>query len=130
MIDMVYGIGLDICEISRMRRFVEKGNFVTRYFTEAEREYAKGTSGFRFQSLAGIFAAKEAFVKALGTGFFDIDLLAVEIQHTEYGQPVYRLSGWAARELNSRGVNNCHLSISHDGDTAMAFAILETQNAV
>lgn len=113
------GIGTDICGIERMKKTKEA--FRKKCFTQAEREYA----GERSDSLAGIFAAKEAFVKALGTGFSVFDFHAIEILHTEAGAPYYHLSGWAREAAEKLGAKNILLSISHDNGSAIAFCVIE-----
>ena len=116
---MLMGIGTDICSIERIARTAD--SFRQRCFTQAEREYAGG----RPERLAGCFAAKEAFVKALGTGFSVFDFHAIEILHTEVGAPYYRLTGWAKESAEKLGVKRVHLSISHDNGSAIAFCVVE-----
>jgi len=116
---MIVGIGTDICEIKRIER--TKDAFRSRFFTPAELEYAGG----RAERLAGAFAAKEAFVKALGTGFEVFELTSIEILHDDRGAPHYRLSGWAEEAAKSRGIERVFLSISHDFGTAIAFCVAE-----
>lgn len=116
---MTIGVGLDICEIGRMAKMLEKETFLQRYFTEEEIAYIHSRGQNAAATLAGIFAAKEAAAKALGTGIA-FDLKDVSVVHSEAGMPQYRLSGKAA-ELG----NGCHffLSISHDGGIAGAVCI-------
>jgi holo-[acyl-carrier protein] synthase len=118
---MITGIGMDVCEIARMEQLRTMTRFSERFFTEAEVEYirTKGRNGA--QTMAGMFAAKEAFSKAMGTGL-DFDLKEVEIGHDEAGKPEYRFSG----ALISRTEGEIfHLSISHDGGIAAAFCVRE-----
>ncbi len=102
----MYSIGTDIVKISRIEKSVKSDHFLKRVFTQKEREYAK-----KAESLAGIFACKEAYLKALGTGI-DRPLNEIEILHTEKGKPYVN------------GVDNCDVSISHDGEYAIAAAII------
>ncbi len=102
----MFKIGTDIVKISRMEKSLEITSFKTSVFTENEIEYCKKTENF-----AGIFAAKEAYFKALGTGITK-KLKSIEILHNEEGKPY----------LN--GVSDCDVSISHDGDYAVAAVIL------
>ena len=121
---MIRGLGCDLCAISRMEKIMADGRFLHRYFTEGERAYiaarARGA-----QTAAGIFAAKEALVKALGTGFGALSVRDVEIAHDEHGAPCYVLSERVLLALHQRGAQRAFLSISHDGDYAMATAVLE-----
>lgn len=116
---MIYGIGLDVCSIDRISK--NSDSFFRKYYTDYEIEYCN----CRYSSFAGIFAAKEAFVKALGTGFMNTDLKAIEVYHSSAGAPYYRLTGWAEKELMKREIKNSFLSISHDSGIAEAFCILE-----
>ena len=70
---MCRGVGLDVCEISRMEKLAEDERFLNRFFTPEERAYLAERGRNRAQTLAGLFAAKEALLKALGTGIrFDL----------------------------------------------------------
>lgn len=102
----MFKIGIDIVEISRIEKSVQRDSFLKRVFTENEIAYAENA-----QSLAGIFAAKEAYFKALGTGI-TFPLTDIEILHNENGKPYIN------------GKEKCDLSISHDGGIAAATVIL------
>lgn len=117
---MILGIGTDICGVDRLKK--TKDSFRKRCYTQQELEYAGGKP----ERLAGMFAAKEALVKALGTGFQVADLHAVEVFHNENGAPYYRLSGWAKDSAEKLGVRHAFLSISHDNGNAIAFCVLES----
>lgn len=108
-------------EIARMRRACEKALFCRRCFTEREWEQAKG----RAESLAGYFAAKEAMAKALGTGFRQFDLHAIEVEKDELGKPSIRLHGQAKRMAEEKKIAHIHLSISHEREVAVAFVVAE-----
>ncbi len=120
---MIRGLGCDLCAISRMEKIMADGRFLHRYFTEEERAYiaarARGA-----QTAAGIFAAKEALVKALGTGFGSLAPADVEITHDASGAPAYLIKKTRSA-LQARGAQSAFLSVTHDGDYAMATAILE-----
>jgi len=118
---MYKGIGLDLCEISRMEKMVENAHFLQRYFTEEEIRYIQSRGAHRAESLAGIYAAKEAFSKAMGTGIC-FDLREVEIRHGENGEPCYALHGETAEKTKGEGFL---LSISHDGGIAGAVCLRE-----
>lgn len=116
---MILGIGTDICGVDRIGR--SKDSFRNRCYSQTEREYAGGNP----ERLAGMFAAKEAFVKALGTGFQVMDFYAIEILHNDAGAPYYHLTGWAKEALEQLGAGKTFLSISHDNGNAIAFCVLE-----
>ena len=118
---MCKGLGFDLCEIGRMEKQLGKEAFLRRYFTDGEIEYIRRKGKGAAQTLAGLFAAKEAFAKALGTGIV-CDLREIGIIHDEAGRPAYSLTGKAA-ELG--GGDRFLLSISHDGGTAGAVCIRE-----
>lgn len=110
-------IGIDIAEISRIKKAVESEAFVKRVFTAAECEYCKGKPRPEL-SYAGIFCAKEAAVKALGCGFSGgIVPTDIEVEHDVCGAPRLSVGGAAARLVEGCDIS---LSISHDGAYAVA----------
>lgn len=114
---MILGTGVDITEVSRLRKAVEKwGNdFLLRVFTKEELENAK-TRGSLYQHLAGRFAAKEAIFKAMGDA--KLNWRDVQILNDKEGKPCCRI-------LNGRGKKiDVHISISHVKTYATAFAIV------
>ncbi|MCL2555719.1 MAG: holo-ACP synthase [Firmicutes bacterium] len=106
-------IGTDLINIERIKKAVESEYFLINTFSKNEIEYAKSRKDY-FESLAGIFAAKEAVLKATGTGIVDLRLNKIEILHNEKGQPYHR--------LNSDKLVN--VSISHDSGFAIAVAMI------
>jgi len=117
---MIRGVGLDLCEVSRMEEAISHPRFLERIFSESEREYLKSKGSAAAQTAAGLYAAKEAWLKARGTGIDSLALSQVEIAHGPQGQPYYRLNGrYADTDLTA------HLSISHDAGIAAAVCILE-----
>ena len=122
---MIKGIGLDLCSIRRMEALVAEGRFLTRYFTPQERAYILAKNQAAAESAAGIFAAKEAFLKAIGTGLGGASLTEIEVAHTPLGQPVLQLTGKALATL---GEGRAWVSITHEGDMAAATVIIESQN--
>lgn len=122
---MILGIGVDLCAISRMQGHVGEGRFLQRYCTGQEAEYILGRGPNAAQSLASCFAAKEAFAKALGSGVDGFSLSEVEVVHDEVGAPSYVLHGRALEAAHRLGVKRMWLSLSHEGDMAAAFAVLE-----
>ena len=112
----VRGVGIDLCGIDRMRPHLE-GRFLEKYFTEQEAAYIRARGASAAQSMAGIWAVKEAVLKALGTGIA-FPLRDIEVCHTEAGQPTVRLHGQAQTYGGSFMV-----SITHEGGMAAAVAV-------
>ena len=130
---MILGIGLDLCEIDRMDKAIERERFLERVYTPAECARIEGAKGVRRGEIAaGTFAAKEAVAKALGTGFAGFFADAIEVLPDALGRPVCRLSGGAlerAAELAGNGGFRVWVSITHEAGTAAAMAILEKREA-
>jgi len=126
---MIAGIGLDLCEIERMKKAIERPHFVDRVFTAAEAARIRVTSDIRRSEIAaGLFAAKEAVSKALGTGLAGIGLSDIEIIPDAAGCPRCALSGKAldrARALCGERFT-VWVSITHEAGIAAATAILES----
>ena len=132
-----WGIGIDLCAVSRMARAIEKAHFFTRVFTENERAYLQGRGRAVGQSAAAMFAAKEAVAKALGTGFaqgvmpWQIEVPRVQggraggVTHEQSGKPGVLLTGAAREKFEQIGGQSILLSLSHEGDTAIAFALIQ-----
>ncbi len=117
------GVGCDLCAVKRMARAIDKAHFYERVFLEQEREYLESRGAGRAQSAAAMFAAKEAVAKALGTGFArGVMPWTIEITH-EGGVPGVHLHGAAQERLTTLGGGRVLLSLSHEGDMAMAFAV-------
>lgn len=113
----VRGVGVDLCSIDRMQALLDSGHSLRRMFTEEEQAYIRSKGVSAAQTMAGLFAAKEAVLKALGAGL-TIPMTDIVITHTELGQPEAALQGKAAE----RG-GRILLSISHEDGTAAAFAV-------
>ena len=94
---MIRGLGCDLCAIGRMEEIIHDGRFLRRYFTENEQKYIWDHVRAA-QTAAGMFAAKEALLKALGVGI-SLPLKDVGVSHTELGQPVYCLTGKAKEAI-------------------------------
>lgn len=125
---MIVGTGLDLVELERMaafrQRWREKG--LRRLFTDAELETCLERVGST-ASLAARFAAKEAFFKALGTGYGRGGAWTdVEIQNDAVGAPSLRLHGHAAELARQKGVVRSHVSLTHTGRAAAAVVTLES----
>ncbi|MBQ9196303.1 MAG: holo-ACP synthase [Clostridia bacterium] len=121
---MIRGLGCDVCAVPRMRETINNPRFLERWFTPYEREYIAARKNAA-QTAAGIFAAKEAFVKALGTGFSGLTPDKVSVRHDENGAPYYDITEAMSGALTKKGAKSTFVSISHDGDIAMAAAVLE-----
>lgn len=119
----LFGIGTDVVEISRMETMKNREAFLARYYTEAEIAYIRGKNNTAAQTMAGIYAAKEAATKAMGTGIA-CPLKDIEVLHRENGLPYYHFSGKAAQLA---GDGKSHLSVSHDGGIAVAFCVIENK---
>lgn len=118
---MIIGIGTDIIEIYRVEKLLDKKAFIDRFFNEGEKEYILSKKA---ESAAGYFAAKEAVVKALGTGFSGINWRDVEIVKVD-SKPIVVLHNRALEIADIKGVKNILISISHCRDYATATAVME-----
>ena len=109
-----------------MDKAIQKAHFYERVFFEEERAYLERKESARAQSAAAMFAAKEAVAKALGTGFIrGVMPWTIEVTHGESGAPGVRLHGAALERMEDIGGQSVHLSLSHEGDSAMAFVVIE-----
>lgn len=114
---MCKGIGLDLCEIARMQKLLDEGRSLRRMFTEEEQAYIIGKGASAAQTMAGMFAAKEAILKAIGTGM-TVPMTDIVISHTALGQPVAALTGQAADFGGT-----VMISITHEAGMAAAMAV-------
>ena len=122
---VIVGHGIDVQDIARIRILLshEEEEFLRVTYTEAERRLGNSPED-REEFFAGRLAAKEAVVKALGTGFAgEISWQQVEILRMDSGQPVARLNGAALREAEALGIRRWLISISHTEAIAFASAI-------
>lgn len=121
------GIGMDLCEIARFERILEKGDgFLRRYYAPEEEAYILSRGRMAAQSAAAMFAAKEAFLKAAGIGIGGgVPLTDVAVAHESSGQPVYALSGRALEKLHAMGAEKAWLSLSHEAGMAAAVCVIE-----
>ncbi len=121
----IIGHGIDVTPIARIARMVaDHGEaFLTRVFSDAERQYALGRKR-QNEHLAARFAAKEAVLKALGTGWSNgIGWTDVEVTLEPSGAPGVKLHNRAAEIASKMGVREWHLSLTHTEEIAMASAI-------
>lgn len=123
---MIYGMGTDICAVARMARLLERygERVVGRILTSAERaDFDRNKHPERF--LARRFAAKEAFSKAMGTGFRSpVTLHNVGVGHDRRGKPLLEYAPALAAVIDARALR-AHVSITDERDFAVAFVILE-----
>lgn len=119
-------LGNDIIEIERIRQAIERSSsFVERVYTPHEIDYCESRNKGRYESFAGIYVAKEAFIKALGTGMRHGSWQDIEIYHDELGAPLIRLQDTFKNIYETLGYTNIHVSISHCKEYAMSTVILE-----
>ena len=125
---MIVGTGIDIVAIARFRDVLERqgDRFIQRVFTAAEQEYCGGRRD-PVPHYAARFAAKEAFLKALGTGWAGgIRWQDVEILREPGAAPMVRVHGLAATIAEERGVRVMQVSLSHSDEAAVATVLLES----
>jgi holo-[acyl-carrier protein] synthase len=122
---MILGIGTDIAEVVRIAKSIENDLFKKRIFSETEIAYCNIKTN-KAENYAARFAAKEAFLKALGTGLRgDITINEIEIVNDELGKPSILLLGNTAEYLSGKNIKHIHVSLSHTKDMAMATVVLE-----
>lgn len=122
---MIKGTGIDIVEISRIERSLKNPKFVERIFTKQEQDYCDGRKNLASSSYAVRFAAKEAVVKAFGTGMVGGTWKDIEVLCNDSGAPHVKLHGYFAYIATKRKIYNIFISLSHSKDCAVAQAILE-----
>ena len=124
---MILSIGIDIVEVYRIAETLARTpRFAERVFTDAERVYCDAKGAAAAQSYAGRFAAKEAFLKALQTGWRGkITWHDIEIVSGDQGVPSLQISGEALDLFKKTGASRMHISISHTSEHAVAQVIFE-----
>ena len=125
---MILGTGVDIAEVPRIRESIERfgDRFLRRVFTEGEVRYCEHKAT-RYESFAARFAAKEAGMKALGTGWSrGVRWRDIEVANAPSGKPTLNLMGVARDIADRMGVKNISLSITHSGNLALAQVIFES----
>jgi holo-[acyl-carrier protein] synthase len=120
--------GVDLVEISKFKEILQRhGQFVSDIFTERERAYC-GSMKDPYPHLAGRFAAKESYLKALGTGMsgsgIDSIFQEIEVIPAASGKPGISVRGWAEKIAKRKKISQCSLSISHTLHYAVATVIL------
>lgn len=122
---MIIGMGIDIVDINRVQRALISPDFRNRVFTEAEQQYCLSKNAQGRASFSGRFAAKEAFLKAIGTGLRRGKLVDIEVVNDELGKPSLQLYNHYKDLMEQMDVKKIHLSISHTKDMAIAQVLLE-----
>ena len=127
---MIISIGIDIIEVGRVRETIARTpRFAERVFTEAERAYCESRGAAAAQHYAARFAAKEAALKALQTGWSGgITWQDIEVSPRESGAPVIVFHGRAHELYRNSGATIAHLSIAHTSEHAIAEVILERRD--
>ncbi len=126
---MIIGLGVDIAEVGRIKAAIERHGetFLRRLYTPAEREYCERFKN-KYERYAGRFAAKEAAMKALGTGWSrGVRWVDVEVVRQRGGRPTVKLHGEAGNIADRLSVKNISLSITHTADQAFAQVIFENE---
>ena len=124
---MIVGTGVDLAEVPRIRASIERfgARFIDRIYTPAEIAYVERKAN-RWERYAARFAAKEAGMKAIGTGWrHGVRWRDFEVANLPSGKPTLRLHGVAARVAEKLGVRNVSLSLTHTAEMGMAHVILE-----
>lgn len=123
---MICGTGIDIIEVARIQKVMERDiGFRDKIFTPGEIEYCESKKN-KYPHYAARFSAKEAFLKAIGTGWrFGIRFADIEVYHDELGKPFIRVYGKAEELLNNEKISKIHVSLSHLKEMATAIVIIE-----
>ncbi|WP_066924534.1 NAD(P)H-hydrate dehydratase [Murdochiella massiliensis] len=116
-------IGIDVVDIARFATGKQGSSFLHRVFTVEERRYIEN-SPHPVETMAGLYAAKEAIGKALGTGIGSIPFHAMEIIHDDTGKPQVRLHGEASKQLKRCCARQAEIAITHDAGVAVAVCVL------
>ena len=125
---MIVGTGIDIAEVPRIAQAIERygDRFLCRIFTEGEIQYCESKAN-RSERYAARFAAKEAAMKALGTGWnHGVRWRDVEVRREPGGRPTVAFHGKAAEFADRLGARHVALSLSHTAEQAIAHVILES----
>ena len=122
---MILGVGIDIVHVGRIHHWESVPGLVERYFHPEEVADARSRGAGESLSLAARFAAKEAFGKALGTGFAGIRLGDIQVVNDPSGRPELVLHGTALARFSAFKGSSVHVSLTHESDNAVAVAIIE-----
>ena len=125
---MILGTGVDLAEVARIRASIERygDRFTRRVFTEGEIAYVERKAN-KYERYAARFAAKEAGMKAIGTGWSSgVKWQDLEVANLPSGRPTLALHGAAGEIATRLGVKVVHLSLTHTSGQALAYVVLET----
>lgn len=122
---MILGLGIDVCAVERMQERIQTDRFLDRCFAPEEKTYIRSRGRGAPDSAAACFAAKEAFLKAMGMGLGAVDLREIVLMHDEKGAPFLVLRGAAKAQANLRGARRMFVSVSHDSGVAAAVVLME-----
>ena len=122
---MIVGIGIDAVKISRLEKWAGDPALLERFFDARELNIVRERGKGMVRSLAARFAAKEAFCKALGTGLAGIALKDIMVLNRQDERPRFHLEGSALAAMKTAGAGQVHLSLTHEGDMALASVVLE-----
>ena len=123
---MIFGLGTDLIEVSRIKKAIERSDsFKRKIFNQVEIDYCDSLSN-PYQSYAARFAAKEAFMKALGTGWRDgLSFNTIYVVNDELGKPSMKLECVAAQLIKKNDISSIHVSLTHIKEIASVTIILE-----
>ena len=124
---MIFGIGTDIIEVKRMEKHLAKNDaLIKKLYTESEQKYCNKGKLTKYQCFAARFAAKEAFFKALGTGYrYGMAFHEIEILNDDLGKPYINPHGKVKQYISDQEIKSIYLSISHVKEMANAFVVIE-----
>lgn len=127
---MIYGIGCDIVKVSRLKTWVQNEKILNRFFCNKELCKENLNQNRLYEHYAARFAAKEAFVKALGTGFSSFELKEIYVQTNKLGKPELKLEGKVKIFFEETVGKNAkiHISLSHEKEYAISYVIIETDS--
>lgn len=123
---MIYGVGTDISEVKRFKKWIENPGLLNRFFNQSEivEGYPERKA---LEYYSSRFSCKEAFAKALGTGFTSFSLSEISVVKDENGKPFMKLSGNAEKLFRERCGDSAviHVSLSHEKEYSAAFVVIE-----
>lgn len=122
---MIKGIGTDVTEVARIAEAIENPKFLARVFTQVEQDYCESRGSQKAQSYAARFCAKEAVMKAFGTGLRGGKLVEIEVRNDALGAPYVILSGYFAKLAHKKHIQLVWVSLSHTKNYATAQCVME-----